>query len=341
MASSKLAPNDPRIQHKFANLNGLTYHYLLAEPTGPPRATIFLIHGWPDFSFGWRYQIPFLLSLNLRVVAPDMMGYNSTAAPHSLEFYTLKRAADDMAELARQLNAPHIILLGHDWGGAIVYRIALWQPQLVTAVIAICTPYTRPNPENVNLADMVATTLPNFAYQLQLASGEVEKNIGMDKAKIKQFLNSLYGARSPTGELGFVVTKGAIFENLPKLTKTKLLSEEELEYYAESYAINGLRGTLNWYRTRDLNWRDEKVFCGEDGKQETTVQVQPPTMFVLAEQDAALPPFMSRGMEKNFVDLTRTSVNASHWCLWQVPDECNKIIGDYLQEKVFGGKTKL
>lgn len=66
----KLTPND--VQHKTAVLNGKTYSYILAEPQGKRLDTVFLVHGWPDMSFGWRYQIPYLASLGLRVVAPDM-----------------------------------------------------------------------------------------------------------------------------------------------------------------------------------------------------------------------------------------------------------------------------
>jgi soluble epoxide hydrolase/lipid-phosphate phosphatase len=334
MAPDKLTPKDSRIQHKYANLNGQRYHYLLGTPDGPIKATIFLIHGWPDYSFGWRYQVPFLISMGLRVVVPDMMGYGGTDAPQSLEFYTLKRAASDMAELAKQLDAPQIILLGHDWGGAIVYRIALWQPQLITAVIAVCTPYTRPNPVDVDLADMVNTTLPNFRYQLQLASGEVEKKIGGEKANLRLFLNALYGGWGANGTTGFIPEHGVLYDNLPLLKKTTLLSDEELDYYAESYTKNGLRGTLNWYRTRSLNWRDEKEMAAIPD-----LKIKQPTMFVLANRDAALPPRMSRGQDKNFVDYTQREVSAGHWCLWQKPEEVNAILKEFLEEKVLSSSS--
>jgi soluble epoxide hydrolase / lipid-phosphate phosphatase len=110
--AEKLAPKD--VQYKTAVLNGRTYSYILAEPQGKCLDTIFLVHGWPDMAFGWRYQIPFLASLGLRVVAPDMMGYSGTDAPESPTFYTCKRAADDLAALANELGLSRIILGGHD-----------------------------------------------------------------------------------------------------------------------------------------------------------------------------------------------------------------------------------
>lgn len=77
--------DDPGFKYQTATLNGVTYNYILAEPaSGNVVGTIFLIHGWPDLSLGWRNQIPFLLSKGLRVVAPDMMGYGGTDAPEDL-----------------------------------------------------------------------------------------------------------------------------------------------------------------------------------------------------------------------------------------------------------------
>lgn len=76
--------NDTRIELRTATLNGLDYDYLFAEPDGDIVGTVFLIHGWPDISIGWRNQIDYLLSKGLRVVAPDMMGYGGTAAPDAV-----------------------------------------------------------------------------------------------------------------------------------------------------------------------------------------------------------------------------------------------------------------
>ena len=83
---------------------------------------------------GWRYQIPMLISMGLRVVAPDCLGYGRTVraiitpkttktsiltkkqdAPEEIELYSHKSCANDIKELATQLQAPEIILGGHDW----------------------------------------------------------------------------------------------------------------------------------------------------------------------------------------------------------------------------------
>ena len=204
-----------------------------------------------------------LLDLGLRVVVPDMMGYGGTvsstdkhiqlhaaddhikdapqAPPEPMALYGQKRAADDMAELARQLGAPKIILGGHDWyaprilihdpakhvchrGGSIVYRIALWHPNLVTHIFSVCTPYFPPNKSFISLEDMIVR-LPNLTYQKQLAGSSVQEHI-KTKAQIREFLNALYGGQGPNREVGFDVSEGVLFDNLPILAKTPLLSEE-------------------------------------------------------------------------------------------------------------------
>ena len=183
-----------------------------------------------------------LLEMGYRVVAPDIMGFGGTDAPEELVYYGFKRIADDIKELARRLGSSHIILGGHDWGGAIVYRVALWHPELVAHIFAVCTPYSTPNKTKVDLAEVVRTKLPNFGYQLHLASGEVEKHI-QTKAQIREFLNALYGGKGPNGETGFNTSNGPEYENLPKLGPTRLLTSEMLDFYAEQYARNGIHST--------------------------------------------------------------------------------------------------
>ena len=96
----KLSPDDSRVQYQTANLNGINYSYILAEPKGKVLNTIFLVHGWPDISFGWRYQIPHLVSLGLRVVALDMMGYAGTDAPESPTWRSRRTAANINPDLS-------------------------------------------------------------------------------------------------------------------------------------------------------------------------------------------------------------------------------------------------
>lgn len=168
----------------------------------------------------------------------------------------MKRAADDIAELARQLTCPTIILGGHDWGGAVVYRCANYYPDLVSHVFSVCTPYAPPAKEYFPL-DEVVRRAPQFGYQKHLAGPEVEATIKSDD-QIRQFLSGMYGARTSDRQVLFSPETGLKLDILHKLGKTPLLDENEMDYYVQEYSRHGLHGPLNWYRTREVNWQDER-----------------------------------------------------------------------------------
>lgn len=201
MPIDKLTPNDPRVTVETAQIRGKRYEYTLGEPDGNPVATMLLIHGFPDLAFGWRYQVPYFMSLGFRVVVPDMIGYGGTEAPEDLEAYTLKSIAADMNELARRFVGEdgQIILGGHDWGGAAAWRVALWHPELIMGIFSVCTPFIPPAKTFTPLADLIAAGhLVNFTYQLQFAGPDVEEGIrGLEKTR--QFLNALYGGKGDGG----------------------------------------------------------------------------------------------------------------------------------------------
>lgn len=81
------AIHDPRLRFKTADLNGIRYRYIHAEPaSGKSVGTVFLVHGWPDLALGWANHIPFLLSKGLSVVALDKIGYGGTESPDDVRF---------------------------------------------------------------------------------------------------------------------------------------------------------------------------------------------------------------------------------------------------------------
>lgn len=345
MSTDKLQPfHDPRVSLRSAHLNGRTYGYIYGPrtPGTPNRGTILLIHGFPDLSFGWRYQIPHLQSLGLDVIAPDCMGYGRTdSPPHTLADYTYARIASDMAALLAQLALPTpVILGGHDWGGAIAWRLALLHPHLYRAVMVICTPYHAPSAKYDSLQRRVETVLPNFGYQLHFASGQIEEACD-SRQGVRQFLINTYGGRTPEGEIGFTAEKGIDLERQKRMhTPSRVLSEKELDFYVQEYSRHGLRGPLNWYRTGELNYLDElkAFFDGDTGKKKNggdEVKVEQESFFLLAKKDLALKPWMAEKMGQRIPKLTRREVNAGHWCMWEKPQEVNALIEEWLRAKVF------
>ncbi|KAF2751383.1 alpha/beta-hydrolase [Sporormia fimetaria CBS 119925] len=325
-----LEPEDDRIQHKKAVLNGVTYHYLYGvPPSGSYKGTVFLIHGWPDLSFGWRYQIPMFMELGFRVVAPDMMGYGGTDAPecppNPISMYGLKRASDDIAELAKQLGAEKIILGGHDWGGFVIWRVAQWYPQLVSHIFSVCTPYTAPHREYISLEQLADGPLPQFRYQIHLASGEVEKIVN-DEQKIRQFLKGMYGAKGPNGEEAFDPCKGVIPENLPLIGESRILNGKVLDYYVREYSRHGVFGPCYWYRTRKSNWEEDLALLDKK-------VIHTPVLFIQATYDSVLKPEMAKNMDALLPNLTRGEVPSAHWALTQKPEEVNSLIRKWLEKE--------
>lgn len=99
---------------------------------------------------------------------------------------------------------------------------------------------------------------------------------------------------------------------------------------------NGINGPCNWYRTRKINWEDEKALPEEHRK-----IIKQPTLYILATKDDVLTRDMAAGMERTVPNLTRGEVPAAHWALWQTPEATNKLIGDWLVGVVLGSKSKL
>ena len=341
MAPNPIQPfHDPRVSLRSAHVNGYTYGYIYAprSTSAANRGTIVLVHGFPDISFGWRYQIPYLTSLGLDVIAPDCMGYGRTdAPPDTLADYTYRRISDDVAGLCKQLGLSEVILGGHDWGGAIVYRIAMYYPQLIKALFVLCTPYNQPNPVYTPLKVQVNTKLPNFGYQLHFASGELETACGNHPTGIRQFLMNMYGARTPKGEFAFSSENGVDLPRQRQLQKpSRLISEKELDYYVQEFSRHGLHGPLNWYRTQERNFTDEYEMFFKNGKDTSKrVGVEQECLFVLALKDQALRPWMAEKMKDRIPRLTRKDANAGHWVHWERSNEVNEMIGEWLKNKVF------
>src|SRR5581483_3866287 len=107
LQSEEFAPQ----REGFADLGEVRLHYVEAGQ-GP---LVVLLHGFPEFWYSWRDQIPALASAGFRVVAPDMRGYNLSSRPAGVRPYTYDKLAGDVAELIVERGARSALLAGHDW----------------------------------------------------------------------------------------------------------------------------------------------------------------------------------------------------------------------------------
>ncbi|KAH9892938.1 epoxide hydrolase [Xylariomycetidae sp. FL2044] len=333
-----LVPNDPRVEHKFTSVGGdITYHYMLAKPEGKPIATVVLCHGWPDLGMGWRHQVPYLASLGLQVVVPDMLGFGQTSAPDSPEEYTMKKMAGHMAIIIREVTDEKVIFGGHDWGCGIVWRMTRYHPELVRALFSFCVPYAPPSPVPTTL-EQIVERMPSFRYQLRIAAGDVENIVHAEPGRLRKFLDAVYGGRTPEGEAPFTSQRGLEPDKLDRVQPSPLVEPAMMEFYAAEYARHGLHGPCNWYRTREIGSADEVALARAD----PGFRVQLPTLLVMAGRDVYLPPTLADTQGKFFGEgLLRKEVipDASHWVLIQTPDVCNKYLGEFLKD-VLGNQLK-
>ena len=119
--------------------NGLEFHAVSAGPADGP--LVVLLHGFPEFSYGWRRQIPALAEAGLRVVAPDQRGYNRSSKPAGIAAYTLDVLANDAFGLADALGRERFAVVGHDWGGVVAWHLATRNPERVTRAAILNAPH--------------------------------------------------------------------------------------------------------------------------------------------------------------------------------------------------------
>ncbi|XP_009872782.1 PREDICTED: bifunctional epoxide hydrolase 2, partial [Apaloderma vittatum] len=139
-----------------------------------------LCHGFPESWLSWRYQIPALADAGFRVIALEMKGYGESTAPLDIEEYSQKQICKDLAVFLDKLGIPQCVLVGHDWGGAVVWNMALFYPERVRAVASLNTPY-RPADPTVDIVEKMKS-YPAFDYQFYfqepgVAEAELERDV--------------------------------------------------------------------------------------------------------------------------------------------------------------------
>jgi pimeloyl-ACP methyl ester carboxylesterase len=203
------------------------------------------------------------------------------------------------------LGISKAIYIGHDWGSIIVQRVTLWYPDHVIALGVVCVGLLKPNAKFVPLDDMVKV-YPNFAYQIYFASHQAEKELSTPDA-IERFLKAIFRVKGD-GPVKWN-TGNDMLTKMGNPSLGKLWENQTVwQYYVRMFQKTGsLRGPLNYYKTRGLNYKDELELIDR-------AQIKCPTIFIGALADVALPPTTWRG--QGWVpQLERHSVNGGHWCL--------------------------
>jgi pimeloyl-ACP methyl ester carboxylesterase len=118
-------------RHRFVAANGGRFH--LAEAGSGP--LVLLLHGFPQFWWAWRHQLPRLADAGYHAVAMDLRGYGASDKPP--RGYDTPTLAADVAGVVRALGAGEAVIVGHDWGGWIAWSMPSLQPRVTRAVAAM------------------------------------------------------------------------------------------------------------------------------------------------------------------------------------------------------------
>ncbi|MFN9299101.1 MAG: alpha/beta fold hydrolase [Acidobacteriota bacterium] len=130
-----------QFEHGTADSGGVKIHYASAGKTDAP--LVVMVHGFPDFWYTWRSQMESLAAAGYRAVAMDLRGYNLSDKPAGSENYDMRLLVGDVLSVIRAEGRQKAIVMGHDWGGAIAWQVALNAPQMVERLIVLNLPHPR------------------------------------------------------------------------------------------------------------------------------------------------------------------------------------------------------
>jgi pimeloyl-ACP methyl ester carboxylesterase len=123
--------------HRWVDVHGLRLHCVEAG-AGP---LVVLLHGFPEFWYAWRHQIPAVADAGYRVVAPNLRGYNTSDKPPRVRDYRPRVLARDVADLVVALGAGSAAVVGHDWGGGLAWLLAMQHPERIERLVVLNAPH--------------------------------------------------------------------------------------------------------------------------------------------------------------------------------------------------------
>jgi epoxide hydrolase 4 len=283
---------DIELREGYAELSEARLHYVEAGPTSGPG--VVLLHGFPDFWYSWRHQIPALAAAGFRVIAPDMRGYNLSSKPVEVSAYEPRRLAGDIRELIGERGLERACLAGHDWGAAVAWVVAMAHPEVVERLAILNVPHPRrmlaalrrPGPQIAKSWYMFFFQLPWLPERAVRAGDWRAFRYGFEH-------DARPGAFTPA----------------------------DIDRYREAWSQPGaLTATLNYYRA---SMRRPGV-AGQGGLGPVTA----PTLVIWGERDRYLGAELAEPSREDVPGLTRVVrlPEASHWVQHDEPDRVSELL---------------
>jgi pimeloyl-ACP methyl ester carboxylesterase len=261
------------------DVGAVTLH-VACRGAGP---TLVLLHGFPEFWFGWD-RVMDELAADFRLIAPDQRGYDLSEKPWDVQDYLLQPLVDDVHGLIDAVGGGPVTIVGHDWGGGVAWAVGSDPRGNVERLAILNAPHM-----NVFL-DLLAT----------------------DPAQRDAFsyldLFVLEGAEDVLAANDFAALAN---------TMGDALTDDELVAYKEAWGQPGaLTGGLNWYRANFPDGMDPLP------KAPGELVVDLPTLVLWGMRDDALLPQNLDGLPTWVGDLTIEEFpDATHWIAHEEPGE--------------------
>jgi len=296
----------------------------LAGPETSP--LVVMLHGWPESALTWAGQIEALSKAGYRCAAPDLRGFGASDAPHAVADYAIDRLVADLEGLIDALRAEHAVVIGHDWGGTVLWHAACLIPHRIRAAIGVNTPHL---PRGARPPTEVFREQGGEEHYILRFQDEAMDDffVGRERA----FFDFVYGAPPPSADLEKLP---ASITHLPKrferfIARGGLKSEDDVvadpqtrQAMADIYARSGFRGGLNLYRNFDANW---ERMGGVDHR------LAMPCFMISAECDFMLPPKLAAWMPALCRDLELDCLDeVGHWTQHQAGEALNARLLDWL-----------
>ena len=293
-----------RVKHGFADSNGVKIHYATLGK-GP---LVVMIHGFPDYWYTWRHQMEALAD-SYQVVAVDMRGYNRSDKPKGLENYAIPKLVSDVAAVIRDMGEKKAVIVGHDWGGAIAWGVALAGQDTGRVTRAIIA--NAPHPQ---------------VFQKLLYTSKVQR-------EASQYMR---GFRDPANDalvrehgLG-----GILMQEIKWDAPDRMEPEERAMLLEDWQDRDAAFAMLNWYRASpiDVPPMDAPFGLPEGWTAPALPKLRLPTLVIWAQDDLALPPENTAGMRECIEDFTLVEVpDCGHFVPWEAPLAVNEAMETFLE----------
>lgn len=287
------------MQSQFVQTNDISLHVMTDGPeNGTP---VILLHGFPEFHYGWKKQIPALVQAGFRVIVPDQRGYNLSDKPKGVAAYDVDILAKDILGLFDHFGIQKARLAGHDWGAAVAWTVAIQHPERLEKLAILNVPHP--------------DVMTDFILH---RSAQRKKSWYIFFFQIPWLVE-------------WVLSKND-FEYLARMLKQSgrkgTFTDEDVAEYKKAWAQKGVvTGMLNWYRAivrRGLR----SAF----GQKTPPRRIHVPTMMLWGKRDVAL----SADMVQPSIDLCDNGEltffdKATHWVQHDTSEEVSQKLIEFLR----------